>query len=49
MLLNTYISANGKEFDEAASAFLRASREDYRGIGGITGTDSSRVIVLNLQ
>jgi hypothetical protein len=28
MLRNTYISANGKEFDEAASAFLRASRED---------------------
>jgi hypothetical protein len=28
MLRTTYIATNGKEFDEAASAFLRASREE---------------------
>lgn len=28
MLRGTYIAADGKEFDEAASAFLRVSRED---------------------
>jgi hypothetical protein len=28
MLRNTYIAANGAEFDEAASAFLRASRAE---------------------
>jgi hypothetical protein len=28
MLRGTYIAADGKEFDEAASAFLRVSREE---------------------